>query len=99
MRKLPEQNQEDVIQLLTRYADVFATGAQTGRTNIATHAINTGDSEPIKQGPHRLSAEETQIQREEVLKMLEAGVLVPSKSIWANQKCWSTRRMAQSVSV
>ena len=82
--ELTDKAQEDVARLLTRYSDIFATGAQTGRTNIATHAINTGASEPIKQRPHRLSAEETQVQREEVLKMLEAGVIVPSNSAWAS---------------
>ena len=71
-----------VTELEERYADIFAYGSQTGRTNIVTHSINTGDEAPIKQRPHRLSAGETQVQREEVLKMLDAGVIVPSNSAW-----------------
>ena len=53
-------------------------------TNVVTHAIDTGDAGPIRQPAHRLSAEERQVQRGEVLKMLQAGVIVPSNSPWAS---------------
>ena len=78
--ELDAASHADINQLVDRYSDIFAQGSQTGRTNIVTHAINTEDERPIKQRPHRLSPEETQMQREEVLKMLEAGVIVPSNT-------------------
>lgn len=81
---LDAASQGDVNQLVDRYSDIFAQGSQTGRTNIVTHSINTGDERPIKQKPHRLSPAETQTQREEVLKMLAAGVIVPSNSPWTS---------------
>ena len=81
---LDEASQTEVNKLVDRYSDIFAQGSQTGRTNIVTHSINTEGERPIKQRPHRLSPEETQTQREEVLKMLEAGVIVPSNSPWAS---------------
>ena len=82
--ELDAASRGDVNQLVDRYSDIFAQGSQTGRTNTVTHSINTGGERPIKQRPHRLSPEETQTQREEVLKMLEAGVIVPSNSPWAS---------------
>ncbi len=81
---LDAASQGDVNQLVDRYSDIFAQGSQTGRTNIVTHSINTGDERPTKQKPHRLSPAETQTQREEVLKMLAAGVIVPSNSPWTS---------------
>ena len=74
----------DMEGLLCRYSSVFASGGNTGRTNVVTHSIDTGDAGPIRQPAHRLSAEERQVQREEVLKMLQAGVIVPSNSPWAS---------------
>ena len=38
--------------LLEVYADCFATGTTTGRTNVVTHHIDTGNADPIKQRPH-----------------------------------------------
>ena len=84
----------DVNQLVDRYSDILAQGSQTGRTNIVTHSINIRDERPIKQRPHRLSPEETQTKREEVLKMLAAGVIVPSTVLGPAQLCLSTRKMA-----
>ena len=81
---LDAASQGDVNQLVDRYSDIFAQGSQTGRTNIVTHSINTGDERPTKQKSHRLSPAETQTQREEVLKMLAAGVIVPSNSPWTS---------------
>lgn len=82
--ELDEKATRDIGRLVDRYADIFASGGQTGRTNFVTHGINTEGRAPIKQRPHRLSAGEVQTQREEVLKMLEAGVIVPSNSAWAS---------------
>lgn len=81
---LEEEKVQDVEQLVVRYSDVFARGGQTGRKNVVTHSIDTGEEAPIKQRAHRLSAQEAQTQREEVLKMLEAGVVIPSNSSWAS---------------
>ncbi|DBA68849.1 TPA: hypothetical protein ACH3X2_013332 [Trebouxia sp. C0005] len=53
---LTSTQQNDVQELLQTYADRFATGSSTGRTNIVTHRIDTGDTAPIKSKPHRQSA-------------------------------------------
>jgi len=53
---LTTTQQEDLLTLLTAYANGFATGDTTGRTNVVTHRINTGDALPIKQRPHRQSS-------------------------------------------
>ena len=73
-----------VQKLLDRYASVFSSAGSTGRTNIVTHSIDTGSAIPFKQPTHRLSADERQVQREEVQKMLQAGVITHSNSPWAS---------------
>lgn len=74
----------DMRTLLQRYSSIFASGGITGRTNLVMHSIDTGSADPIKQPAHRLSNGERQVQREEVLKMLQAGVIAPSNSPWAS---------------
>ena len=79
-----DEASQDEVKLVDRYSDIFAQDSQTRRTNIPTHAINTGTKRPIKQRPQRLSLEATQTQREEVMEMLAAGVIIPSNSAWAS---------------
>lgn len=80
--ELVEAQQLQITALLTEYEDIFAAGDTTGRTNIVTHQIETGEAAPIKQRPHRMTAEGHQQIREAVQKMLEARQVQPSDSSW-----------------
>ena len=51
---------------------------------MVKHTINTGDHKPIKQRPRRLPLAKREAEREEVDKMLQAGVIEPSSSPWAS---------------
>lgn len=55
-----------------------------GRTNLVEHVIDTGDARPIKQRYYPLSPARLKSVYEELDKMLELGVVVPSKSAWAS---------------
>lgn len=65
--------------------DVFVgPDGKLGRTSQVKHTIDTGDSVPIRQAPRRLPLAKTEIMKEEVNRMLDAGVIIPSNSPWAS---------------
>ena len=54
-----------------------------GRTGMAEHVIDTGDSCPIRLHPYRVPhAYRDEVERQ-VTEMLEEGVIEPSTSDWA----------------
>ena len=71
--------------LLTEFSDVFALDpSELGSTNLVAHAINTGNSPPIRQPPRRTPfALRAQVNKM-VQQMLEQGVIEPSQSPWAS---------------
>ena len=72
-------------QVIGNYGDTFALdNFELGRTEICKHAINTGDSPPIRQLPRRAPFTLRQKMDEMVEEMLEKGVITPSKSPWAS---------------
>ena len=81
---LPEAKHQ-LQSLVVQFEDVFAVeDNELGRAHDVTHAINTGDNPPIKQRPRRVPF----ALRDEVVrmvdKMLEQGVIRPSKSPWGS---------------
>lgn len=70
-------------QLVQQFPDVWAAASATGRTNVVTHRIDTGDAAPISQRPHRLTPKEQQSLREEVEAMKASGTIIESKCSWA----------------
>ena len=79
---MTQLEQSSLQALLEVYADCFATGTTTGRTNVVTHHINTGGTDPIKQRPHRQLPSAHQAIRESVEQMKAAGQIQPSNSSW-----------------
>ena len=75
---LDDNQRLDIEQFVNDFADVWAYGNSTGRTNIVTHRIDTGSTAPINQRPHRHSAREAQTLREEIQTMKAAGIIVES---------------------
>ena len=67
--------------LVIKYRDVFALDdSELGSTDVVEHRIRTGSSKPIKVPPHRISSARIPIIQEELRKMLERGVIQPSRS-------------------
>ncbi|VDI14298.1 Hypothetical predicted protein [Mytilus galloprovincialis] len=54
-----------------------------GRTNKIKHSIDTGDARPVRVPPRRLPIGKREIERTEVSKMLERGIIEPSNSPWS----------------
>src|SRR5436309_310598 len=51
---------------------------------LLKHQINTGNSLPIAQKPYQTNPENAKFMNEEIKKMLENGIIRPSKSPWAS---------------
>ena len=67
--------------LVTEYRDVFALNDdELGCTDVTEHHIETGDSDPIKIPPHRISPAKLPIVQQEVEDMLKRGVVQHSNS-------------------
>ena len=72
-------------QLLLKNQDVFSRNKDDiGRAKGITHRIETGDAQPIRTAPRRLPIGKKTIEQQEVKKMLENGIIEPSKSAWSS---------------
>ena len=69
--------QQDQLQaLMAEFPSVFQT--TPGCTTVIEHEINVGDVTPIRQRPYRLPYSRREIVKEELEKMIAAGVVQPS---------------------
>lgn len=70
--------------LLLKYKNVFSESSEDiGRTNLTKHKINTGTALPIRQPCRRLPIGKRDIEKEELNKMIDRGIIEPSSSPWA----------------
>lgn len=83
--ELTAQQELELQKLLDQYDDIFVTRNENiGIAPFIKHEIDTGDAAPIRCKPFRVSHKEQQVIRKMVDEMLEAGVIRPSKSLWAS---------------
>ena len=84
----PKYQLEPTIQqqldfLLGTFKDQFAKDETTiGTTPLTQMSIDTGDSDPISQKPYPVAMKHYQWVKEEINKLLEAGVIRNSHSSW-----------------
>jgi hypothetical protein len=82
---LPEQQREAMIELLNNNSDVFATTLEAlEECTVAKHEIITSHEYPIKQRPYRPGSAKEQFIKEEIERMLAAGLIRSSRSPWAS---------------
>ncbi len=62
------------------------------RTGLVKHTINTGNQRPIRLQPRRLPITKQEIEKEEVQKMLDRGVIEPCQSSWASPVALVTKK-------
>ena len=85
IKNLSPEQQKAAFNLLQKHLDVFARSkTDLGKTNIVTHKIETGNARPIKQQPRRIPLHKKEAAREEVERMLKAGIIEPSSSAWSS---------------
>ena len=82
---LTEAQQEQLQSLVPEYRDIFALSPEElGRTGLVRHRIETGDNQPIRQRPYRVSEAQRGIIEEHVTDMLTRGIIQPSVSPWSS---------------
>ena len=69
---------------MKRYQDLFAWDPDNfGRTSTITHAIDTRDTLLIKQRFYRTSYKNQLFIKDEIQRLLESSLIIPSNSQWA----------------
>ena len=82
--QLDSTTQQQLDFLLRTFKDQFAKDETTiGTTPLTQMSINTGDSDPISQKPYPITMKHYQWVKEEIDKLLEAGVIRNSHSSWS----------------
>ena len=82
---LSEEQCSRVSDLIKGFADVFSAGDHDlGRTNLAEHTINTGNSRPVKVPPRRIPIHKRQEAEDTVEKLKQQGLIEPSQSPWSS---------------
>ena len=83
--KLNDKQHQKFGKFMERYQDLFAWNPNDfGRTSVITHNIDTGNAVPLKQRFYRTSYQNQLFIKEEIQRLLEAGLIVPSKSQWTS---------------
>lgn len=78
---------------LMTYENIFSKGKEDiGRTGLVKHTIDVGQARAIKQPPRRLPFAKRQVEKEEVNRMLQQGVIEPSTSPWASPVVLVTKK-------
>ena len=75
--------QQQLDNLLRTFKDQFAKDEMTiGTTPLTQMSINTGDLDPVSQKPYPVAMKHYNWVKEEIDKLLEAGVIRNSHSSW-----------------
>ena len=76
--------QQQLDNLLGTFKDQFAKDEMTiGTTSLTQMSIDTGDSDPVSQKPYPIAMKHYNWVKEEIEKLLEAGVIRNSHSSWS----------------
>ena len=82
------QQQMAIRKLLLQYPDVFSKNDyDLGETHLVEHTIDTVDAKPVAQPPRRVPLAFADEEKKQIGKMLEAGLVRPSRSPWASPVC------------
>ncbi len=72
------RQREELAAAIYEDRDVSSSGpTDMGRTGLVKHTIDTGDQRPVRLPPQCLPIAKQEIEREEVQKMLDRGVIEP----------------------
>lgn len=77
------EEREELLDVLRRNQDCFASSSTFGQTIMTEHCIQTCDVTPIHSAPYRVSPIVNGIFQEQVKDMPEKGIISPFISQWA----------------
>ncbi len=76
---------ERILNLLHEYHDIYSKDeTDLGCTHLTEHMIDTGNSPPIKQHPHRTPIALANEEKAEIEKLQTQGIIEESTSPWAS---------------
>ena len=79
------EDQQRLLSVLKEFPQVFSRhNNDLGRTDVLTHSIDTGDSQPVRQPLRRHPPAHTEAIRQHVTDMLEQDVIERTQSPWAS---------------
>ena len=78
-RNVSAEEREQLEELLARHGWLIGQGC----ASEAEIKLETGNAYPISWPPYRLDLRKLQVMNEEIKKLLEIGVIRPSKKPWA----------------
>ena len=80
-----EEQKRKIHNLFLDHQNVFAKDEfDIGQTNLVEHTIDTGDSRPVKQPPHRMPLAFAGEDRKAIEKFTKQGGIRPSTPPWAS---------------
>ena len=83
LEEITDEQQNELSDLLDGKRHLFATEiTDLGSTNIVEHTIYTPNTNPVKHNLRRYGLEQNEFMKEEIQKMLEAGIIRPTQSPW-----------------
>src|SRR5256886_11943601 len=83
--ELNEDQQQEFQEFMKQYQNLFAWDTNDfRRTSEVTHSIDTREAKPIKQRFYRTSYQNQLFIKEEIQRLLEAGLIIPSNSQWTS---------------
>ena len=86
-----------VLDLLMQNKDVFSQSKyDIGLTHVIQHKINTGNAAAIKVAPRRIPLAQRKEVEDEIDKMLDNNVIVPSHSMGKPNSCGKKERQLYS---
>ena len=90
---LKNEERRRLASLLIKYQQIFSKSSDDlGRTDLVKHRINTANATPIRQPPRRLPIGKREIEKTEIKKMLDQGVIEPSNSAWSSNIVLVTKK-------
>ncbi|GBN83027.1 hypothetical protein AVEN_62824-1 [Araneus ventricosus] len=82
--EVDDLQRKELLSFLVEFTDAFDLENKPVKVSSKVkHRINTGDSQPVKQKPYRMSFKERLVIQEEVVKMLNFDIVEHSKSPWS----------------
>jgi Reverse transcriptase (RNA-dependent DNA polymerase) len=88
---LPNDLRQKVVGMLTKHQDMWS--GNLGEIKVTSHRIELiPGAKPVFQPPYRAGQKSRGIEKEEVERMLEAGVIEPALSEWASPVVLITKK-------
>jgi hypothetical protein len=79
------QHKDLIYNLIHKYPQAIAHDmTQLGRASMVTHRIETGNALPIKQHCYRMSPKHEAFIKEEIERLKQHELIVPSHSPWTS---------------